>query len=128
MRLSETVESHDVAEAVRLIKSALKQAATDQRTGLIDMGLLTEGVSASERRRKEDLKTGVVGVLDDILRSGTHGAVRVAEVTKRLAEGSGTDVDGAEVLEALRALEAEGQVMLGGEGARRTVRRVTGVV
>src|SRR6202012_2130852 len=56
MRLSETVEASDVLEAVRLIKSALKQAATDQRTGLIDMGLLTEGVSATERRRKEDLK------------------------------------------------------------------------
>ena len=118
MRLAETVEPHDVAEAVRLIKSALKQAATDQRTGLIDMGLLTEGISSSERRRKEDLKGGVVGVLDDMLRTGTHGAVRVSEVTKRLAEGSGTEVDGQEVLEALRSLESEGQVMIGGEGAR----------
>ena len=56
MRLSDQVLASDVEEAVRLIKSALKQAATDARTGLIDMGLLTEGVSATERRRKEDLQ------------------------------------------------------------------------
>ena len=63
MRLSSTVTEDDVAEAVRLIQSALKQAATDARTGLIDMGLLTEGTSASERKRREDLKAGLLGVL-----------------------------------------------------------------
>ena len=41
MRLAEEVTADDVDEAVRLIKSALKQAATDARTGLIDMSLLT---------------------------------------------------------------------------------------
>ena len=128
MRLSDTVEGSDVAEAVRLIKSALKQAATDQRTGLIDMGLLTEGVSASERRRKEDLKKGVLGLLDDMLRSGGQAAVRVAEVAKQLADGSSEDVDSQEVMDVLRQLESEGQVMLTGDGARRMVRRVTGVV
>jgi DNA replication licensing factor MCM4 len=128
MRLADTVEASDVAEAVRLIKSALKQAATDQRTGLIDMGLLTEGVSASERRRKEDLKKGVLGLLDDMLRSGGQAAVRVAEVAKQLADGSSEDVDSQEVMDVLRQLESEGQVMLTGDGARRMVRRVTGVV
>jgi len=128
MRLSDTVTAADVAEAVRLIKSALKQAATDQRTGLIDMGLLTEGVSATDRRVREEVKAGVLGVLDDMLRGGAQGAVRVAEVTRRLAEGASVEVDGQQVAEALRSLEAEGQVMLLGEGARRTVRRVTGMV
>jgi DNA replication licensing factor MCM4 len=70
MRLSSEVTAADVEEAVRLIQSALKQAATDARTGLIDMGLLTEGTSASERKRREDLKIGVLGVLDEMLRSG----------------------------------------------------------
>jgi DNA replication licensing factor MCM4 len=128
MRLAETVETSDVTEAVRLIKSALKQAATDQRTGLIDMGLLTEGVSASERRRKEDLKKGVLGLLDDMLRSGAQAAVRVAELAKQLAEGSSEEIDGQEVMDVLKQLESEGQVMLSGDGARRMVRRVTGVV
>ncbi|KAI5303676.1 DNA replication licensing factor, mcm4 component, partial [Ascosphaera atra] len=59
MRLSEEVTAEDVEEAVRLIRSALKQAATDVRTGLIDMSLLTEGTSASERRQREDLARAV---------------------------------------------------------------------
>lgn len=70
MRLAETVTREDVLEAVRLIKSALKQAATDARTGLIDMSLLTEGTSASERRRKADLKNAVLALLDDMTRQG----------------------------------------------------------
>lgn len=130
MRLSSEVLASDVDEAVRLIKAALKQAATDARTGLIDMGLLTEGVSASERRRKDDLKAAVVGVLDEMVRGGATGAVRIADVVRGVNEGeSGGQVESSEVLEALRALELEGQVQLGGgEGGKRTVRRVTGVV
>ncbi|KAF2422456.1 DNA replication licensing factor mcm4 [Tothia fuscella] len=132
MRLSPTVESSDVEEAVRLIKSALKQAATDARTGLIDMGLLTEGGSSGERRRRQDLKNAVLGVLDEMLRSGFTGAVRVGDVLKKMGEstagGSGGSVEQGELVEALRGLELEGSVQLAGEGGRRTVRRVTGVV
>lgn len=125
MRLSPTVEAFDVHEAVRLIKSALKQAATDARTGLIDMGLLTEGTSASERRRKTDLKNALLGILDEMTRSGN--AARYADVYKRISEQSSLEVEGNEFQEALRSLEQEGQVSLIGEGARRSIRRVTGV-
>jgi DNA replication licensing factor MCM4 len=129
MRLSHMVEASDVEEAVRLIKSALKQAATDSRTGLIDMGLLTEGVSSGERRRKEDLKAAVLGALDEMLRAGATGAVRVHDVQRKLTEeGSGGQVEGSDIMEALRGLELEGSVQLAGEGGRRTVRRVTGLV
>lgn len=126
MRLSLTVEESDVEEAVRLIQSALKQAATDARTGLIDMGLLTEGTSASERKRKEDLKIGVVGVLDALLASGSM-SVRYGDVVRTLSEQSSVSVDGGEFAEAVRSLEAEGKVQLLGEGPRRSIRRVTGV-
>lgn len=126
MRLSLTVEESDVEEAVRLIQSALKQAATDARTGLIDMGLLTEGTSASERKRKEDLKIGVLGVLDALLASGSM-SVRYGDVVRTLSEQSSVSVDGGEFAEAVRSLEAEGKVQLLGEGPRRSIRRVTGV-
>jgi DNA replication licensing factor MCM4 len=128
MRLSPTVGAADVAEAVRLVKAALKQAATDQRTGLIDMGLLTEGVSAGDRRAREGRKAALLAVLDDLLRAGgAGGAVRVADVARKMAESGGEEVDSHEIMESLRALESEGQVILAGDGARRTVRRVTGV-
>ena len=125
MRLSETVTRDDVIEAVRLIKSALKQAATDARTGLIDMSLLTEGTSASERRRKLDLKTAVLGLLDDMTRQGQ--AARWTEVVRRMGEQSTVPVEQQEFAETIRGLEQEGSVMVVGEGARRSIRRVTGV-
>jgi DNA replication licensing factor MCM4 len=129
MRLSAEVSAADVGEAVRLVKAALKQAATDQRTGLIDMGLLTEGVSAADRRAREGRKGAVLAALDDMVRAGAGGAVRVQDVARKMAEGAaeGEEVDSHEVFEALKTLESEGHVMIAGEGARRTVRRVTGV-
>ncbi|KAL8826345.1 MAG: hypothetical protein Q9191_003859 [Dirinaria sp. TL-2023a] len=125
MRLSDEVTSHDVREAVRLIKSALKQAATDARTGLIDMSLLTEGTSASERRRRADLKKAITDLLDEMTRQG--GAAGYSEVFRRISEQGSAQVEGVEFAEALRSLEHEGQVSVGGEGPRRSIRRVTGV-
>lgn len=126
MRLSEIVTRDDVIEAVRLIKSALKQAATDARTGLIDMSLLTEGTSASERRRKADLKIAVLALLDDMTRQGQPA--RYSEVVRRLGEQASVAVEQAEFAETVRGLEQEGAVMIIGEGARRTIRRVTGII
>jgi len=125
MRLADFVTKDDVVEAVRLIKSALKQAATDARTGLIDMGLLTEGTSASERRRKTELKTVILALLDDMTTQG--GNVRYGELAKRLAEQSSGPVDADEVNVAIRTLQQEGSLQIVGEGARRSIRRVTGM-
>ena len=129
MRLSETVEESDVAEAVRLIKSAIKASATDSRTGLIDMGLLSEGQSSADRRRKEDLKREVLRTLDNDDNVRTGREVRYSDLYRKVAEGagqSGGEVEGAEFQEALRSLEGEGRVMVVGEGGGRRVRRVTG--
>ena len=125
MRLSNEVTAHDVSEAVRLIKSALKQAATDSRTGLIDMGLLTEGTSASGRRIRQDLKKAITDLLDEMTRQG--GAARYVEVYKRINEQGSAQVDGTDFSEALRSLEQEGHISISGEGPRRNIRRVTGV-
>lgn len=127
MRLSLTVEESDVNEAVRLIQSALQQAATDARTGLIDMGLLTEGSSASERKRKADLAIGVLQVLDAML-SGGQASARYGDVVRTLSEQSSVPIEGQEFAEAVRGLEQEGKVQVVGEGPRRTIRRVTGIV
>lgn len=124
MRLSEVVTADDVKEAVRLIKSALKQAATDARTGLIDMSLLTEGTSASERRRKADLKTAVLALLDEMTRQGQ--AARYSDVVKRMGEQSSVAIEAQEFGEVVRMLEQEGLAMVVGEGARKAIRRVTG--
>jgi len=125
MRLSETVTPEDVREAVRLIKSALKTAATDAQ-GRIDMSLLTEGTSAAERKRKADMKDAVVRLLDELTAGGQ--AVRFSEVARKLAEGASVHVEPAEFAEVMRTLEMEGAVMISGEGPRKNVRRVTASV
>jgi len=42
-RLSNRVEKDDVREALRLYREALKQSATDPRTGIVDISILTTG-------------------------------------------------------------------------------------
>lgn len=125
MRLASEVTADDVLEAVRLIKSAIKQAATDSRTGLIDMGLLTEGTSASERRRKQDLKNAITALLDELTRNG--GTVRYAEFARQLGEQSSIAIENDELTDAMKSLQQEGQLQIGGEGARRSIRRMAGV-
>ncbi|KAK2750629.1 hypothetical protein FQN57_002700 [Myotisia sp. PD_48] len=124
MRLSEEVTTEDVEEAVRLIRSALKQAATDSRTGLIDMSLLTEGTTSRERRLREDMKKAILDIVDELGGRGT--GARWSEVLKRLNEGS-MPVDNNEFAEAVKALENEGSVNIVGEGVRRTIRRMMGM-
>ena len=56
MRLADDVTQKDVEEAVRLIKTAMQQSATDPKTGQIDMDLLNTGVSASSATRMKEVK------------------------------------------------------------------------
>ncbi|KAJ5295381.1 hypothetical protein PENANT_c001G06226 [Penicillium antarcticum] len=122
MRLSPEVTAGDVEEAVRLIRSAIKQAATDARTGLIDMGLLTEGTSSADRRLREDLKKAVLSRLDE--RGGvTGGSVRWTDLFRDLSEQSDNKVDHNQFTDVVRALETEGSVNVFGEGPRRSIRR-----
>lgn len=125
MRLATEVTREDVQEAVRLIKTALKTAATDAQ-GRIDMSLLTEGTSAAERKRKEDMKAAVLALLDELTAGGQ--VVKYAEVSRKLNETSGVPAEPSEFAECMRALEMDGSVTVTGEGARKSVRRVTAVV
>lgn len=43
------MEDSDVAEAIRLMRVATQNAATDPRTGTIDMDMITTGQGASDR-------------------------------------------------------------------------------
>ena len=126
MRLSLTVEVADVDEAVRLIRSAIKASATDARTGLIDMGLLGEGGGATERRRKEEVKRGILQSLDHDGTVQTGGSLRYGDLYRRVADGN--ELESSEFADAVRSLEHEGKVQVTGEGPRRSVRRVTGGV
>ena len=55
MRLSDRVEKSDIDEAVRLIKTAMQQSATDPKTGEIDMDIIATGVSATSMKRIKEV-------------------------------------------------------------------------
>lgn len=55
LRLSNTVEMEDVEEAKRLHREAIKQSATDPSTGIIDVSILTTGVTATGRKRRSEI-------------------------------------------------------------------------
>uniref|UniRef100_H2ZKX4 DNA replication licensing factor MCM4 n=1 Tax=Ciona savignyi TaxID=51511 RepID=H2ZKX4_CIOSA len=63
-RLSVKVERLDVQEALRLYREALKQSATDPRTGIVDISILTTGMSATARKRQEELKGALKQLID----------------------------------------------------------------
>ncbi|PVV03283.1 hypothetical protein BB560_002244 [Smittium megazygosporum] len=56
VRLSNLVEESDVHNAVTLMREALRESATDPRTGLIDLDLLNTGFAASDRRQVDAIK------------------------------------------------------------------------
>lgn len=126
MRLSSKVELDDVKEAVRLIKSAIKESATDPLTGKIDLGLISTGTSEAQRRRRDDLSKALLSLLDEMSTSaGGTGGAKWAEVLKRLSGQSSVGVEQTELMEVVRALEKEGFVRIVGEGARRVIKRIT---
>lgn len=60
-------------EAIRLLKAAMKTAATDQVTGEIDMDLLVTGQSARSRRDLDRLRASVMDLLDKLVKAGGKG-------------------------------------------------------
>jgi DNA replication licensing factor MCM4 len=56
MKLSNAVTRLEVDEAIRLMKLATYRAATDPRTGLLDMDLITTGHGAAQAERVKMLK------------------------------------------------------------------------
>jgi DNA replication licensing factor MCM4 len=59
MRYSNIVTRSDVREAARLMKVATQTAATDPRTGRIDMDMINTGRSSSDRQMEETLSIAV---------------------------------------------------------------------
>ena len=78
IRLSSTVDSQDVAEAMRLVREALLSYAIDPLTGKIDMDLINTGKSGAIREKVDQIKNIVL----DILNKKSH----TAEYTSLLAD------------------------------------------
>lgn len=76
VRFSEKVETIDVEEAKRLHREALKQSATDPRTGFVDISILTTGAQDGALCcLLESISRGTDGILQ--LFVGCHTQVRL---------------------------------------------------
>lgn len=124
-RFSEEVEVSDVREASRLIRSAIKEYATDPLTGKIDMELITTGLSTLQRRARADLRREVVRLVDQMT-SGSNAPARVADLLRALNEQSNLSVAAEELGTVLDSLVNEGGIVVSGSGSARTVRKVLG--
>jgi len=125
MRFSEEVEVSDVKEAARLIRSAIKEYATDPLTGKIDMELITTGLSTMQRRARSDLRREVVKLVEQMT-TGTNAPARVADLMRTLNEQSNLNVGAEELGSVLDGLVAEGGIVVNGSGSTRTIRKVLG--
>ena len=124
-RFSEEVEVSDVKEAARLIRSAIKEYATDPLTGKIDMELITTGLSTLQRRARSDLRREVVRLVEQMT-AGNNAPARVGDLLRMLNEQSNLNIGGEELGGVLDGLVAEGGIVVAGSGSGRTIRKVMG--
>lgn len=118
MRLSPLVEKRDVDEAVRLIKNALQQAATDPTTGEINMDIITTGQTKTSAERLKVICEFIKNIRRDFQdRVQMHG-VKYGNLldflNSKAREGAFGDRDGVvtenEFRDALRNLEEENEI------------------
>lgn len=108
MRYSQVVTRADTREAVRLMKVATQAAATDPRTGRIDMDLITSGRGAVAREREEQLETA----LKELLAARRGSRLTLRDINKQLTEVTGDTIVHDDLVEVLRIMAADGVVQL----------------
>lgn len=120
MRLSETVELIDVKEAVRLIKSAIKDYATDPITGRIDMDMVQTGTTSAQRRLQEDLGNEILKIIEE-----NNNIIRFNDLGLKLNERSSARVENHELNQAVKKLVMDGKLQESGEHHRRNLTRIS---
>ncbi|XP_076000568.1 DNA replication licensing factor MCM4 [Genypterus blacodes] len=115
VRFSEKVETIDVEEAKRLHREALKQSATDPRTGFVDISILTTGMSATARKRKEEVAQALKKLIQA---KGKMPAMKYHQLLDDLRGQSETAITKELFDEALRALADDDFLTVTGKTVR----------
>lgn len=115
VRFSNKVETIDVEEAKRLHREALKQSATDPRTGIVDISILTTGMSATARKRKEELAQALKKLIQS---KGKTPAFKYQQLFEDLRGQSDAAVTKDMFDEALHALADEDYLTVTGKTVR----------
>ena len=128
-RFAEYINEEDIDEAIRLIKVATQQAATDPVTGVIDMDLLQTGLASSSREKYSRLTEEIKKILRDFAetaRKGVRFNSLFEEVRKRVNElgQSAFSFSDFEFKDALKLIEDEGVIALLGSRKAPTIRLI----
>lgn len=106
MRYSRVVTREYVQEAVRLMKVATQAAATDPRTGRIDMDMITTGRSTAERELEENMASS----LRELLVERRGNRLGVSEIRRQLGEILNDQVPQEDLTDILKVMDADGLV------------------
>jgi DNA replication licensing factor MCM4 len=106
MRYSNMVTRNDAKEAIRLMKVATQAAATDPRTGKIDMDMITTGRSSNTREMEEQLDIA----LQELFRERRGTQMKVRDVIRQLMEINNVSLPQDDILEGVRRMHADGHV------------------
>ena len=108
MRYRSVVTRADALEALRLLQVATQAAATDPRTGRIDMDMIATGRTSADRQAQEELQEQ----LRELLRQRRGSRLAVRDVLRQLQEISASQepVPHDVVVEALRRMQGDGRI------------------
>merc|ERR1712173_156138 len=106
MRHSEKVEPKDVNEAIRLHKVATQQAATDPKTGRIDVGMISTGQSDEERRQLEERAGHVL----DILKNQERNTIKQKVLLAKFEEKHQIQLKLQDLKKVVERLQSDGRV------------------
>jgi DNA replication licensing factor MCM4 len=107
MQHKNEVDVSHVKEAVRLQQVATHAAATDPRTGEIDMGLLAAGVSDFERQRLTNIVSRAEEILKELKQTNSlvPCSLLLLKLNQDKEEGDGEYVTRKELSDSVRRLE-----------------------
>mmetsp|Transcript_27161 Transcript_27161/g.58199 ORF Transcript_27161/g.58199 Transcript_27161/m.58199 type:complete len:853 (+) Transcript_27161:2791-5349(+) len=106
MKYNHVVTRENVQEAVRLMKVATQAAATDPRTGRIDMDMITTGRSTAERELEENLASS----LKELLVERRGNRMGVSEIRRQVSEVLNATVQQEDLTDILKVMDADGLV------------------
>lgn len=131
MRLADLVEKRDVDEAVRLIKHALQQSATDPTTGEINMDIITTGQTKTSAQRLKAICDFIKSVQDLFRDKVSQHGLRYGNLldfmNSKVQQANALDgraVQESEFRDALRTLEEENVISIFGNTRAPTIRFV----
>merc|ERR1719203_952707 len=112
MRHSETVDSQDVDEAMRLHKVSTMQAATDPRTGAIDLDSINVGQSSEERERMQARANAFLDALQGYHKNNIR-ATKLMDLYNQRQQADSDKVNLSELRKIVQILEQNEKLRAG---------------